>query len=94
MKTLCTVCGMGLGSSLIVELNVKKALVELNIPDNQFEVTHKNLNSYSPHDNFDYIICGSDLADQIDAGKGTKIVLSNIMDINELKTKLKAYFVK
>ncbi|MGL4647632.1 MAG: PTS sugar transporter subunit IIB [Mycoplasmoidaceae bacterium] len=89
MKRICTLCGQGLGSSLIVELNVKKALETLNVPEGTFEVSHSNLNSYSPNDGFDYIICGLDLADQIDAGKGQKIILSNIMDVNEITQKLK-----
>lgn len=93
MKKICTVCGMGLGSSLIVELNAKKALEELNIDESEFSVTHKNLNSYSPNDNFDFVICGIDLADSIDVGKGEKIILENIMDVNELKQKLKKLFL-
>ncbi|MEG1009072.1 MAG: PTS sugar transporter subunit IIB [Clostridia bacterium] len=94
MINICTVCGMGLGSSLIVELNAKKALEELNISEDEVSVTHKNLNSYSPNDNFDFIICGIDLADSIDAGKGQKIILENIMDIKELKQKLEKVIIK
>lgn len=89
MKKICTVCGMGLGSSLIVEMNVKSVLNELGISENDVFVTHKNLNSYSPADGFDYIICGMDLSDSIDAGQGKKIVLNNLMDKEELKNKLK-----
>lgn len=88
MKKICTVCGMGLGSSLIVEMNVKNVLNELNISENDVLVTHKNLNSYSPADGFDFIICGVDLADSIDAGNGKKIVLNNLMDKEELKSKI------
>lgn len=88
MKKICTVCGMGLGSSLIVEMNAKKALEELGLSEDDVMVTHKNLNSYSPNDGFDYIICGMDLADSIDEGKGKKIVLENLMDQNELKEKI------
>lgn len=94
MKKICTVCGMGLGSSLIVELNVKKVIQELKLSESDFEITHKNLNSYSPNDNFNYVICGTDLADSIDSGNGIKIVLENIMDVNELQEKLKKYLVK
>lgn len=89
MKKICTVCGMGLGSSLIVEMNVKSVLQELNISENEVYVTHKNLNSYSPNDGFDFVVCGNDLADSIDAGNGKKIVLNNLMDKEELKTKIK-----
>ena len=91
MIKICTVCGMGLGSSLIVEMNVKSVLTELNLTDNDVYVTHKNLNSFSPADDFDYVVCGMDLADSITFDAQRKIVLNNIMDKDELKTKLKEY---
>lgn len=89
MKKICTVCGMGLGSSLIVEMNIKQVLSDLGISESQAQVTHKNLNSYSSSDGFDYVVCGMDLADSIDPGQGKKIVLNNLMDKEELKNKLK-----
>lgn len=87
MKKIVTVCGQGLGSSLIVELNVKQALEELGVA-NEFEVSHENLNTYSP-DNFDIVICGEDISPSVMVANGTeKIVLVNIMDTNELKEKI------
>ncbi|BAC44239.1 PTS sugar transporter subunit IIB [Malacoplasma penetrans] len=92
MKKICTVCGQGLGSSLIVEMNIKNVISELGLTDNDVQVTHKNLNSYSPSDGFDYIICGIDLADSIDAGSGQKIALENLLNVDELKSKLLEIF--
>ncbi|PAK21544.1 hypothetical protein CJJ23_01155 [Mycoplasmopsis agassizii] len=89
MKKIVTVCGMGLGSSLIVEMNTKKAIKTLNLDESKFQVTHQNLNSYSPSQGFDIIICGQDLSDSIDPGNGKKIVLKNLMDSEELIQKLK-----
>lgn len=91
MIKVCTVCGMGLGSSLIVEMNVKSVLTDLNLTDSDVYVTHKNLNSFSPTDDFDYVVCGMDLADSITFASDRKIVLNNIMDKDELKSKLKEY---
>lgn len=88
MKKICTVCGMGLGSSLIVEMNIKKAIEELGLNLDDFDITHKNLNSYSSTDDFDLVVCGLDLSDSIQVMKAKKIVLNNLMDINELKEKL------
>lgn len=88
MIKICTVCGQGLGSSLIVEMNAKKVLEELGLTENDVLVTHKNLNSYSSSDGFDFILCGIDLADSIDSGNGKKIILQNLMDPVELKEKL------
>lgn len=94
MIKICTVCGMGLGSSLIVEMNVKSILKDLNASEENILVTHKNLNSYSPNDGFDYVICGLDLADSIDEGSGKKIVLNNLMDKEELKEKIEEIIQK
>ena len=79
---------MGLGSSLIVEMNVKAVLNDLKLSDDQVYVTHKNLNSFSPADDFDYVICGMDLTDSITVSPEKKIVLNNIMDKDELKAKI------
>lgn len=88
MIKICTVCGQGLGSSLIVEMNAKKIIEELGLTENDVLITHKNLNSYSASDGFDFILCGVDLADNIDAGNGKKIILENLMDPIELKEHL------
>lgn len=88
MKKICTVCGQGLGSSLIIEMNVNKSISELGLDAKSFDVSHQNLNSYSPNEKYDLIICGEDLADMIDAGNGKKIILKNLMDKEELKEKL------
>lgn len=90
MIKICTVCGQGLGSSLIVEMNAKKAVEDLGFSNDQVSVTHKNLNSYSPSDGFDFVICGIDLADSIDAGSGEKVILQNLIDSNELTQKLES----
>lgn len=89
MIKIVTVCGMGLGSSLIIEINVKEVLTKLELDLNNYQVEHKNLNSYSIQDNYDIVICGSDLEHSIDAGNAKKIVLLNLMDKNELEIKLK-----
>ncbi len=88
MKKICTVCGMGLGSSLIAEMNIKKAIEELGKNLNDFDITHKNLNSYSPSDNFDIVVCGQDLADSVQVTTGAKVVLNNLLDLNEIKEKI------
>lgn len=89
MTKIVTVCGMGLGSSLIIEINVKDVLKKLGLDLNDFQIEHKNLNSYSAQDNYDVVICGSDLEHSIDAGNSKKVVLLNLMDQDELENKLK-----
>lgn len=85
MKFL-VVCGHGLGSSFMVEMNAKQALSELNAP-NDLEVEHSDLGSASS-DMADIFICGRDLADNL-SRLGELIVLDNILDKDELKEKLK-----
>lgn len=89
MKKIVTVCGQGLGSSLIVEMNVKEVLDGLGV-SSEFDVSHENLNTYSP-DACDFVICGQDIAPSVEtSGNTVKIVLTSIMDPVELKEKLAA----
>lgn len=88
MKKICTVCGQGLGSSLIIEMNIKKAIEDLGHSLSDFEVTHKNLNSFSPEDDYDVVVCGDDLSDSVQPTKAKKVTLSNLLDIQEIKEKL------
>jgi galactitol-specific phosphotransferase system IIB component len=91
MKKIVALCGQGLGSSLIVEMNIKKALEELDIDD--IEVTHTNLNSFDSNDtSITAIVCGKDLSDAIDFQN--KVVLNNLLDINEIKIKISEFLDK
>lgn len=85
MKFL-VVCGHGLGSSFMIEMNIEQALKELDINESDIEVDHSDLGSASP-DMADVFICGKDLADNV-ASFGELIVLDNILDKDELKTKI------
>ncbi len=82
---LVAVCGQELGSSLLIEINIKNLIKELNL--NQIEVIHTNVNAFDPNDQqILAIICGSDLANTIPYDH--KIILDNLLDETELKTKL------
>lgn len=84
MKKIVCICGSGLGSSFLVEMNVKTTLKELGLKD--IEVEHTDLGSAWPGI-ADIIVCGSDLYDNLKRF-GTTVALQNIMDKNELKEKL------
>lgn len=82
---LIAVCGQGLGSSLIIEMNIKDVVEDLEQDD--IEIGHTNLNSFDPEDkSITAIICGKDLEESINFEH--KIVLENLFDKNELKEKL------
>jgi len=85
-KVVC-ICGSGLGSSFLVEMNVKAVLKDLGLP--QIEVEHTDLGSAWPGI-ADLIVCGNDLYDNL-IKFGDVVGLSNIMDKVELKNKLEAY---
>lgn len=87
MKKIVCICGSGLGSSFLVEMNVKTALQELGVSG--IEVEHTDLGSAWPGI-ADLIVSGMDLYDNV-VRFAPAIGLNNIMDKVELKDKLEAY---
>ena len=86
MKVL-VVCGNGLGSSFIAEINVKKALNELNI---EAEVNHTDLAS-AKAETVDYYIGSPEILEQLE-GNGRKLIpLINLFNVGEIKTVLEKY---
>ncbi|GAB3064109.1 PTS sugar transporter subunit IIB [Salinicoccus sesuvii] len=88
MKFL-VVCGQGLGSSFMIEMNVQQVLKELEVQDGSIEVDHCDLGS-AASDMADVFISGRDLADNV-APLGEQIILNNILDKEELKSKIEEY---
>ncbi len=87
MKILA-VCGSGLGSSFMLEMNIKKVLKELGV---EAEVGHSDLASVTPAD-ADIFIMSRDLAGSVSVP--CKIALSNIIALGEIKEKLTEEFQK
>ena len=88
-KILCC-CGSGLGSSLMVEMQIQDVLNELGVSG--VEVEHSTVSDVTPGA-ADLFIVARDLEDFI-AGipEDEKIVLSNILDKDEMKDKLTEKF--
>lgn len=84
MKIL-VVCGNGLGSSFIVEMNVKKVLIELDL---HADVSHTDLAS-GKTEYADYYIGSVEIMEQMQDGVRKTISLKNLFDLNELKETLK-----
>lgn len=84
MKIL-VVCGNGLGSSFIVEMNVKKVLVELGL---NADVSHTDL-ATGKTEQADYYIGSIEIMDQLQDGHRKTISLKNLFDMNELTEALK-----
>ncbi|ANU11836.1 PTS system subunit IIB [Planococcus antarcticus DSM 14505] len=84
---IMVVCGNGLGSSFIMELNVKKALKELG---KTAEVDHTDLTS-AKSVQADVFIGAADIMGQLDDGSRTIVNLENMMSIPEIKSKLEPH---
>ena len=86
MKKILVVCGNGLGSSFMVEMNVKSILNELGI---EAEVDHTDLTT-SKSENADYFLGSTEIVENLEDGKRNVIKLNNLMDKKELRTALEA----
>lgn len=86
MKIL-VVCGHGLGSSFMVEMNVQEVLKTLNV-ESTIDVEHSDIMTASP-EMADLFICGCDLEENA-ARLGDVLILDNILDKQELEDKLTA----
>ena len=87
MKIL-VVCGSGLGSSFMIEMNIIKVLKELEI---EAEVNHSDLGS-AKGEKADIYVGTRDIADQLVDLGGDVISLKSMIDMKELKEKLDNYF--
>lgn len=78
------VCGSGLGSSFMVEMNIQKVLKELGVTG--VEVEHSDV--ASAHDGAaDVFFLAKDVAEGLNLNTKT-VVLESIIDMDELRTKV------
>ncbi|WP_455810624.1 PTS sugar transporter subunit IIB [Pseudomonas graminis] len=85
---IMAVCGAGLGSSFMMEMNIKKVLKKLNITA---EVEHSDLGSVTP-DAADVFVMGRDIAYSANLPENKLIVINSIIDAKELEEKINSYF--
>lgn len=87
MKILA-VCGMGLGSALILRMQAEKALKQLGL-DAELEVADiGTARAVAP--SADLILTSDELAEQLGTVKPRVVTISNFIDLQEMVTKLKA----
>lgn len=85
-KIMCA-CGSGLGSSLLVEMNIQDVLANLGISG--VEVSHSTTSDVQPGV-ADLFVVGRDLADFLrEIDDDQKVILTNIVDKGELEEKLR-----
>ena len=86
MKILA-VCGMGLGTSLILRMNAEKALKQLGV---QADVDVSDIGSARAlARTADLILTSEELAEQLGPVKPPVVVIANFIDLTEMVTKLK-----
>lgn len=86
-KILCF-CGSGLGTSFVMEMNVKKALNNLGITG--VEVTHSTIDDVMPGA-ADLFVCSADLV-KIAEKAGSTIGVKNMVSVPEIQEKLAEIF--
>ena len=86
---LVAVCGSGLGSSFMMEMNINDVLRELGVTG--VEVSHTDVGSATP-DLADVWICATDIAESIQS-LGEIVVLENIIDKELMRDKIKEMLV-
>jgi len=85
MKQIIVACNSGLGTSLMIRLNIEALMREMNV---QVSVEHTDVTSLRAH-NAKLIVCSSYIMDSIeDAGDVEIIGLDDIMDRQYLKNEL------
>lgn len=89
MHIVC-VCGLGMGSSLIMKMTVDKACKSLNLQD--YYIEHWDAGTVESK-NADLIITSQDFEEKF-AGKENVIFINNIVDADEIKEKLNKYLEK
>lgn len=84
MIRVFAVCGMGLGTSVILKSRLKEALEEAGV-DYQLDVTDAGAASGSQAD---LIFTSEELVDQIRARGAKVVVIENFMDRGEIRQKV------
>lgn len=86
MKKIMAVCGSGLGSSFMVEMNISDVLNDLGV-SSEYEACHTSLADVTAGD-ADVFVTGLDLEDSA-SHLPNLVVLNSLLDKNELKAKIK-----
>ncbi|WP_313113036.1 PTS sugar transporter subunit IIB [Pseudescherichia sp.] len=87
---MMAVCGSGLGSSFMMEMNIKKVLKNLDIVA---DVEHSDLGSVTP-DVADVFVMAKDIAYSANLPENKIIIINNIIDLKEIEQKIREYFEK
>ena len=90
MTKIITVCGLGVGSSLIMKMTVDSAMKQLG--KSSYEIEHWDMGTVKGKP-CDFFVTTYEFEKQF-ADQDNVIFVKNIVDVNEMKDKLSAYFSK
>jgi ascorbate PTS system EIIB component len=85
---ILAVCGMGLGSALVLRMQAEKALKELGLTADLEVADIGTARAIAP--SADLILTSQELAEQLGSVKPKVVTISNFIDLREMVTKLKA----
>lgn len=91
-KIIC-VCGMGLGSGLIIKMTVQKTLEKLGFRGLEVDVEVLDV-STAQGVGCDLILTNHEFAPRLSEAKGTVIALNNLMSEKEVMENLEPYAKK
>lgn len=87
MRKILAVCGMGLGSSLLLRMQVEAALKELGVQGVTVEVADIGTAKGTPAD---LIVTSPQFAEMLQSGKVPVVAISNYVDKQEIRRKMAA----
>jgi len=90
---ILAVCGMGLGSGLLLRMQAEKALRQLGIVDADLEVADIG-SARAMAQTADLIITSNELAEQLGKVKPRVVTISNFVDLKEMVENLRAALVQ
>ena len=84
MRIVC-VCGLGMGSSLILKMSVEKAMSQLGV---DCDVEHWAAGTMAT--NYELVVAAEDFRDEL-AGRNNVVFVKNVVNVTLVKEALKAY---
>lgn len=85
MKIMC-VCGLGMGSSLILKMGVEKAMSELGVPCDVEHWAAGTMHGMNP----DLVVAAEDFREELE-GRDNVVFVRNVVKKEEIKNALKTY---
>lgn len=84
---IITVCGMGVGTSLMLKMTVENAIRELN---KEADVEHWDMGTIKGKD-YDLLVTSEEFRENFEE-QNNAIFIKNIMSKDEVKSELESYF--